>query len=134
MKKDPTRATERELLGLLRDLRKQSKINETFYDIVRPSEGSSKPALFYGIMKLHKPTKPVRPVIATRGTSTYSLAKRLSRILRPLEGKSDRVLRNTADLVESMEVVTLDENERLVSYDVRWLFTNIPVNESISIC
>ena len=33
-----------------------------------------------------------------------------------------------------MEGVTLDENERLVSYDVRWLFTNIPVNESISIC
>ena len=134
LRKEPTKTTERKLLALLRNLRKQGKINEVFYNSVRPSEGSSKPARFYGKVKLHKPLKPLRPVVATRGTATYSLAKRLSKILRPLVGKSGRVLRNTADLVESMEDVTVDETELLVSFDVKSLFTSIPVNEAINIC
>ena len=51
--KDPTRSTERAFLSLLRNLRKEGKITEDFYNKVRPSEGSSKPALFYGRVKLH---------------------------------------------------------------------------------
>ena len=134
LKKDPTKTTERKLLAVLRDLRKQGKINEAFYNNVRPSEGSSRPARFYGRVKLHKPSKPLRPVIATCGTSTYGVAKRLAGILRPLVGKSGRVLRNTVDLVETMEEVCLEQDEVLVSYDVKSLFTSIPIDESINIC
>ena len=54
LKKDPTQTTERRLLSLLRDPRRQDKVTEAFYNGVRPSEGSSKPARFYGRMKLHK--------------------------------------------------------------------------------
>ena len=132
--KDPTRKTERNLLSLLRDLRKREKISEPFYNAVRPSEGSSKPARFYGRVKLHKPTAPLRPVVATCGSSTYALARKLSHILRPLVGASGRVLRNTADLVDTMEDVVLHDDEMLVSYDVKSLFTSIPVNESVDLC
>ena len=48
MTKDPTRLIERAFLSLLRNLPKEGKITEEFYNEVRPPEGSSKPALFYG--------------------------------------------------------------------------------------
>ena len=47
---------------------------------------------------------------------------------------SGRVLRNTADLVDTMEDVVLHDDEILVSYDVKSLFTSIPVNESVDLC
>ncbi len=134
LKKDPTLATERKLLSLLRDLKKNKKVTEAFYNCVRPSEGSSKPARLYGRVKLHKESVPLRPVVATCGTSTYALARRLSTILRPLVGSSGRNLRNTNELVETMEGIVMDESEMLVSYDVKSLFTSIPVEESIAIC
>ena len=86
--KDPTRSTKRAFLSLLRNLHKEGKITEEFYNKGRPSEGSSKPALFYGRVKLHKPSAPLRPVVATRGTATYALAREPSRILGPLVGCS----------------------------------------------
>ena len=132
--KDPTRKIERNLLSVLRDLKKDHKINEACYERVKPSEGSSKPARFYGRLKIHKESMPMRPVVSTVGSSTYALSKRLSSILRPLVGFSGRIIKNTADLVASMEHVTLSEDELLVSFDVKSLFTSIPVEESITIC
>ena len=45
-KKDPTRATERKFLDVIRDLKKGKKISDSFYERILPSEGSSKLALF----------------------------------------------------------------------------------------
>ena len=131
---DPTRATERKLLSLLRSLKKNGKITDRYYDQVRPSEGASKPALFYGRAKLHKPSTPLRPVVATCGTSTYALAKSLAAVLKPLVGYSGRILRSTSDLIDVMKTVTVNDDELLVSYDVKSLFTSIPVKESIEVC
>ena len=61
----------------------------------------------------------------------YALSRRLSKILRPFVETSERILESTNDLVETMEEVTLNEDERLVSYDVKSLFTSISVEESI---
>ena len=83
LKKDPTKATERKLLVLLKEFKGQAKITEDFYEDVKAPEGSTKPALLYRRVKIHKEGNPIRPVVATRGTATYSLAKRLAVILRP---------------------------------------------------
>ena len=80
-------------------------------------------------MKLHKPSAPLRPVVATRGTATYALARELSRILRPLVRCSGRTLRNKIDLVDKLDDVVIRDHEMLVSYDVKSLFTSIPVEE-----
>ena len=130
----PIRSTETAFLERLQTLRKEGKITEEFYNKVRPSEGSSKQALFYGPVKLHKPSARLRPVVATRGTATYALARELSRILRPLVGCSGRALRKTIDLVDKLDDVVLRDDEMFVSYDVKSLFTSIPVEESIQVC
>ena len=68
------------------------------------------------------------------GTSTYHLAKNLSYMLRPLVNASEHILRNTKDLVKRMADINLTEDEILGSYDVRSLFTSIPIDQSITIC
>ena len=95
----------------MRELKREAKITEAFYDVVKPSEGSSKLALFYGRVNIHKEGNPLRPVIATRGTATYTMARKLAYILRLLITSSVRTVRNTKDLVESMEDVSLKEDE-----------------------
>ena len=57
----------------------------------------------------------------------------MSKLLRPLVGSAGRILRNTNDLINTMENIHLRENEMLVSYDVKSLFTSIPVEESLGI-
>ena len=89
---------------------------------------------FYGRVKLHKESVPPRPVVATCGMSSYALSRRLPKILRPLVGTSGRILKNTNDLVGTMEEITLNEDEMLVSYDVKSLFKSFSVEESIGIC
>ena len=71
---------------------------------------------------------------ASWGMATYDLAKWLSKILRPLVGSSGRILKDTKDLVEIMDEVALSEDKIVVSFDVKSLFTSIPVDEAISIC
>ena len=54
--------------------------------------------------------------------------------MKPLEGYSGRILRSTSDLIDVMKTVTVNDDELLVSYDVKSLFTSIPVKESIEVC
>ena len=134
LERDPTRTTERNLLTLLRKLNKDKKMSDAIYNRVRPSEGSSRCGLFYGRVKLHKVDIPLRPVIDTCGTVTYELSKQLSTILRPLVESSKRVLKNTDGLVNAMREVKLSDDEILISFDVKSLFTSVPVEEAINIC
>ena len=71
-------------------MKRKAKITEGFYDVVKPSEGSSKPAMFYGRVNIHKEGNPLRPVLATRGTATYTMARKLAYILMPLITSSVR--------------------------------------------
>ena len=46
------------------------------------------PPKFYGLPKIHKPDKPLRPIVSSCGSVTYGVAKELAKILKPLVGKS----------------------------------------------
>ena len=54
--------------------------------------------------------------------------------LEAFGGSSGRTLKNTAELVEEFDNVVLQDDEMLFIYDVKSLFTSIPVGESIDIC
>ena len=67
--KDPTRSTEIAFCtALLRNLCKEGKITEEFYNKVRPSEGSSKPALFYGLVKPSATLRLLSSLVEQRST------------------------------------------------------------------
>ena len=91
------------------------------------------PPKFYGFPKIHKPDTPLRPIVSTCGSVTYGVAKELSKILKPLVGKSPHHINSTQDFVEQAKHITLAPGECLSSYDVSALFTSVPVYPALSI-
>ena len=53
------------------------------------------PPKFYGLPKIHKPDTPLRPIVSSCGSVPYGVAKELTKILKPLVGKSPHHINNT---------------------------------------
>ena len=91
----------------------------------------SKPGLFYTTAKVHKLQSgerlnelKMRPIVSNDGTATYETAKFLNSLLAPL-GKSDRSLLNTEAFVKQVKGQRIPEDYKMISFDVKNLFTNI---------
>ena len=84
-----------------------------------------------GLPKLHKTDIPMRPITSGIGSAPHRLAKVLA---RPLSGNlgtvSDSHLRNTDDLMTKLKDVDFSD-KRLASFDVKSLFTNVPVEGAL---
>ena len=88
---------------------------------------------FYGLLKIHKQGTPLRPILSSCGLVTYGVAKELTKILKPLVGKSPHHINSTQDFVEQIKDKTLLSRECLSSYDVSVLFTSVPVYQALGI-
>jgi hypothetical protein len=67
LKKDPTESIERKTVLLL----KKSSFPEEVCQQVQPQ--GSRPSRFYGLLKIHKPGVPLRPIVSNIGSPTYRL-------------------------------------------------------------
>ena len=74
----------------------------------------------------------MRPIISNIETATYETAKFLNSLLAPL-GKLDRSILNTETFVHQVKGQRIPEGYKIVSFDVKSLFTNVPLNETIDI-
>ena len=88
----------------------------------------------YGLAKVHKQLinncPPFRPLLSAIGTPTYSIAKFLVPILKPLT-TNDYTL---TDMFEfSRDILNQNPNLFTASLDVDSLFTNIPLDKTINI-
>ena len=88
---------------------------------------------FYGLPKIYKPDTPLRPIVSICGSVTYGVAKELTKILKPLVGKSPHHINSTQDFVEQIKNLILLPGECLSSYDVTALFTSVPVDLSLGV-
>ena len=86
-----------------------------------------------GYPRSHKRDVPLRPIVSSRGSFNYEVAKEFSRILRPMVGSSPHHIKNTEDFVQQLKGITLQANENIVSYDVSALFTSVPTDPAINI-
>ncbi|PFX22494.1 Protein fem-1-like B [Stylophora pistillata] len=86
-----------------------------------------------GLPKIHKPEPiPLRPIVSSIGSMTYNLAQHAAYILHPLVGCSSHHLNNTQSLIDKIWEIKLSPEEKITSYDVSALFTNIPPAEAIT--
>ena len=67
------------------------------------------------------------------GSVTYGVGKELTKILKPLVGKSPHHINSTHDFVEQVNQFTLGPGECLSSYDVSALFTAVPVDLALGV-
>ena len=81
----------------------------------------------YGLPKLHKPNIPMRPIVSFCGSPTYELSKYLTTVLKPLTNESQHKLQSTENLIDAIKTVQIPDDYKLVSFDVKSLFTGFPL-------
>ena len=85
----------------------------------------------YGLPKVHKPNFPLRPIISAIGTHSYKLAKFLIPLLRPFSTNTFTI-NDTFSFVKELRELKINTNDVIMaSFDVKSLFTNIPLVRSI---
>ena len=133
---DPTLLREGQLQRFLLTLKKKGFFNEDEYKRIYPvGSGLGK---IYGQPKMHKlgddegvEQLTVRPIISSIGTYNFEIAKYLTGKLNPYIPKECTVQDSFTFVKLISEARTC--NKLLVSYDVKSLFTNIPLKETIEI-
>ena len=128
---DPTSRQKTKLINLLKNIKAEWGINKETYRRMYPT-GAGSPK-FYGLPKILKPGIPLRPIVSSRGTVTYSTAKQLAKILKPMLGMSSHHVLNTRDFVQQLKGIRLQHDECIISYDVKALFTSVPIQPVINI-
>ena len=84
--KDPTNKIKAQLITKLRRIKKDSNLDEGMYKAMYPT--GCVPPKFYGLPKIHKTGNLLRPIVSSRGSVTYGVANVLSKVIKPLVGKS----------------------------------------------
>ena len=67
----------------------------------------------------------MRPIVLFCGSPTYQLSKYLTTVLKPLTHESQHKLQSTENFIDAIETVQIPDNYKLVSFDVKSLFTSI---------
>ena len=112
-------------------------LEEKEHKILYPT--GSKPGLFYGTAKVHKlkigeglKELTVRPFIFNTGTATYETAKYLNTLLTSLT-KSQYNILSTDDFIQKIKSGRIPKGFEMISFDVKNLFTNVPLHQTIEI-
>ena len=95
-------------------------------------EGNYKAGYIYGNLKTHKSLTdpPMRPIISQIPSPTYSIAKKIDKIISPYM-PAKYMLKSTA---EFLEILSQHKPQGIMSsLDVESLYTNVPVRDTIDI-
>ena len=76
---------------------------------------------------------PLRPIVSSIGAVSYERSKELPRIRKPLVGKSPYQVQNTKDFIQQIQGIHLQPDQHIMSYDVKVLFTSVPIQPAINI-
>ena len=71
-------------------------------------------------------------IISNCGTATYEISKYLAEILLPLT-KNEFTINNTLDFVSRLKSLSVKNDEKMVSFDVSSLFSNVPLDFTIDV-
>lgn len=118
------------IIDELKELNRSGKIDDDLLEKMRPT--GSHPARLYGTGKVHKTTVPVRPILSMPGSAYHKIALQTTEWLSVVPECG--INSSTKQISESLNAVTLDEDEEVVSFDVTSLYTNVPVQEAIEHC
>ena len=104
------------------------------YDRIKPV-AAQRPRM-YGLPKIHKENIPRRPILSMVRSAQHELAKWLGEVLQPvLDSLSHFVVKDSFIFAESIGAKTLtSEHNIMASFDIKCLFTNVPLTETIEIC
>ena len=132
---DNTARNERALQAFLLGKVKQKRISVEVYNRIRPT-GSIRPRM-YGLPKVHKPDPiPLRPILSMVGCAQHEMARWLAEILQPVLFRfSSHLVKDSFEFCRVLQDFgPVREDSFMCSFDVKSLFTNVPIEETIGIC
>ena len=117
---NPTSNVEKELNKLLLNIKEEkddsgSRIGLQLYKKLHCS--NSMPASFYGLPKIHKPERRLRPITSSVGSLTYAVSKHLLSILSPLR-RNPFSVKNSSEFAPNIQQHTVASEEIMVCFDV----------------
>ena len=118
---------EEKLNRILRSIKE--KLGPTVYDTII---SVSIPGKMFGLIKIHKPGYPIRPIISSIRTFNYNLAKYLIQFLSKITFNKYTIL-NTSTFLEDLRKQKFNSSVVFASFDVVSLFTNIPLKEILTL-
>ena len=133
---DPTNTRFATIQRYIRTLRKRNEITEDEYKMMYPK--NAKVGRAHGSAKVHKQfdrIPPLRPIVDTIGSTHYGVGKFISNLLHPLT-LNDYHLKDSfaaADKINSIPKQLFQEGYKFVSFDVKSLFTNVPLDKTIKV-
>ena len=110
---DPTNKLKAKLIQKLKKIKRETNMEEGMYRTMYPTSCTA--PSFMGYQKCIK-RHLLRPIVSSRCSVTYGMAKVIVMILKPLVGKSLHHIQSTRDLVCKVREVTLLPGECLSSY------------------
>ena len=130
--KHPIFKEEERIINTLKSLKEQEKIDEELYAALCPR--GSQPARLYGLAKVHKSKEkpPMRPVLSMPGSAYHKVAVKVAEWLSVVP--ECRINASTKSISDSLKEIVLEEDEEVISFDVKSLYTNVPVKEAIQVC
>ena len=123
---DPTTKYKNKLINLSKTIKTEGGMNGALFRWLYPTEAGS--PKFYGLPKIYKEEIPPRPIVSSIGAVSYETSKELARILKPLMGKSPYHVQNTYNFIHHIQ-----DDQCIMSYDVKALFTSVPIQPAISV-
>jgi len=130
-KNDPFIVEQDKFNRKIKELFKKGKITNEMEDKFRAV--GSQPARLYGLSKVHKNREdpPYRPVLSMPNAYCTGLSKWLDNLLKPFIIK-EHTVKDTFEFCKVLKDSQLDASKSfLVSFDVKSLFTSIPVDKTI---
>ena len=100
---------------------------DTDFNKVRSSGG--RPARLYGLAKVHKKDTPLRPVLSLPGSCYEPVTNELAKWFEKLP--EAQIETSSSKIKAEITAATLDDDEVMLSLDVKSFYTNVPVEESI---
>ena len=129
--KDPTARTERRVNDTLKRLAEKEEDSASTILTLRVPNKGSRPPLFYGSVKVHKPDFPLRPIVSSIGSATYKVSKHVSNILTTYAKQLPSYIQNTMHFMEELREEEITEEDIMVNFDVKSMFTSIPRKDAL---
>jgi hypothetical protein len=84
----------------------------------------------YGTIKLHKHLKPIRSTVNWKNSPYYKLDKFIGTKLKDIIQLPNAYnIQNSINLIHNLKNVTTDNNIKFFSFDIRNIYTNIPLTK-----